>query len=190
MVDISEKVVLSYQGVNKAVAPDNLLCVGPDGRKFLKMQGSHPLVCRLVAASNLEALKNCKNPSLCQGDAFGSLRKKQEEALNKALSEAKQKEEEEEKEKDLFKVEKPPKKKLKLSSGPDTLTLNLDGKDIEVLKPSSWKDKDVAVLLDSSMLALTFDFLSTDVDSCFKDGNKRSYKKKADQKQEEEPHNK
>ena len=114
MVDISEKVVLSYKGVNKAVVPDNLVSVGPDGRKFLKIQGSHPLVCRLVAADNLEALKTCKNPSLCQGDAFDSLRKKQEEALHKALSEAK---EEEEKEKDLFKVEKHPKKKLKLSSG-------------------------------------------------------------------------
>ena len=114
------------------------MSVGPGGRKLLKIQGSHPLVCRLVAADNLEALKTCKNPSLCQGDAFDSLRKKQEEALHKALSEA---EEEEEKEKDLLKVEKPPKKKLKLSSGPDFLTLNL--------KPGTWKDKDVSVLLDA-----------------------------------------
>lgn len=187
MVDISEKVVLSYKGVNKAVVPDNLVSVGPDGRKFLKIQGSHPLVCRLVAADNLEALKTCKNPSLCQGDAFDSLRKKQEEALHKALSEAK---EEEEKEKDLFKVEKHPKKKLKLSSGPDFLTLNLDGNDIEVLKPRTWKDKDVSVLLGSSMLAVTFDFLATDVDTCFKDGNKRSYRKKGGKNDEDELHNK
>ena len=54
MVDISEKVVLSCKGVNKAVVPDNLVSVGPDGRKFLKIQGSHPLVCRLVAADNLQ----------------------------------------------------------------------------------------------------------------------------------------
>lgn len=27
------------------------------------------------------------------------------------------------------------------------------------------------------MLAVIFDFLSTDVDTCFKDGNKRSYRK-------------
>ena len=76
------------------------MSVGPGGRKLLKIQGSHPLVCRLVAADNLEALKTCKNPSLCQGDAFDSLRKKQEEALHKALSEAKE-EEEKEKEEEL-----------------------------------------------------------------------------------------
>ena len=46
-------------------------------------------------------------------------------------------------------LEKPPKKKLKLSSGPDFLTLNLDGNGIEVLKPGTWKDKDVSVLLDA-----------------------------------------
>ena len=68
--------------------------------------------------------------------------------------------------------------------------VNLDGNDIEVLKPRTWKDKGVSVLLDSSMLAVTFDFLATDVDTCFKDGNKRSYRKKGDKKDEDEPHNK
>lgn len=183
MVDISERVVLSYKAVSKSVVPDNLVSVASDGRKFLKMQGSHPLVCRLVAAANLEALKNCKNPSLYQGDAFLSLRKKQEEAVQKAMSEVK---EEEDKNQDLFKAEKHAKKKAKLTSVPETLTLDLDGTDIEILRPTTWKDKDVAVLLDSNMLAAAFDFLSSDVDTCFKDGQKRSYKKKKHQVEPEE----
>ena len=62
IVDISEKVVLSYKGVNKAVVPDNLVSVGPDGRKFLKIQGSHPLVCRLVAARQPGSFEDLQEP--------------------------------------------------------------------------------------------------------------------------------
>ena len=179
MVDISEKIVLSYKNVTGAVVPDSLVQLGPDGRKFMRIRPSHPIVCKLASADHVDLYKQCKNPSLNQGECFALLRKKQEEALE--MASAQEEKEEENIDKQLFKAEKPLKKKPKLASGPETLELDVGGIQVEVLKPSSHKDKDLCVLVDSTMLAATFDFLATDVENCFKDDiTKRPYKKKHD----------
>lgn len=175
MVDISERVVLSYKNVCAAVVPKVLILPGPDGKKFLKLQASHPFVCRVLAAHNLDLYRECKNPSLSKGECFALLRKKQEEALANASSN--QQDDGGEKEQALFKDEQP-KKKPRLDNGHATLQLDVGGIKVEVLKPSSYKEKDVSVLLDPSMLTSVFEFLEADCESCFKDVQKRAYTKK------------
>ena len=177
MVDIAEKIVLSYKNVTGALIPDNLILEGLDGRKFMRIRPSHPIVRKLASADNVALYKQCKNPSLSQGDCFAVLRKKQEEALAQAM--AVEEKEEDDKDKATFKAEHPPKKKRKLADGPETLQFEVGGAQVEVLKASSYKDKDLSVLVDSTMLAVIFDFLAKDVEACFKeDIVKRAYKKK------------
>ena len=180
MVDISERIVLTYKNVTAAVVPGNLVQLGPDGRKFMRIRPSHPVVCKLAAAENVDVFKQCKNPSLSQSESFAELRKKQEEALAIALAQENQ--DEKDTDTPLFKAaENPPKKKPKLASGPETLELDVGGIQVEVLKPSSYKDKDLCVLVDSTMLAAIFDFLAKDVENCFSNGIcKRAYKKKGE----------
>ena len=176
MVDISEKVVLSYKKASSVVIPDTLVHVSEDGTKYLKVQGSHPTIVKLVAADQVDLLRSCRNPSLSHGEYFALLKQKQQEALEALCSKEEEKDAEalfEAKEKN-----KTSKKKLALKDLPETLGIELAGQTIVLLRPSTWKGTDVWVQMDANMLAATFDFLSKDCEECFKDGTKRSYNKR------------
>ena len=64
MVEITERVLLSYKDAKEVAIPRNLLHVADGGERYLKIQGSHMAVCKLAAGGHLDVYKQCKNPSL------------------------------------------------------------------------------------------------------------------------------
>ena len=53
MVEIIERVHLSYKDAKEVAIPRNLLHVADGGERYLKIQGSHPVVCKLAAGGHL-----------------------------------------------------------------------------------------------------------------------------------------
>ena len=49
MVGVTEKVHLSYKHAQDVPIPRNLLHVADGGERYLKIQGSHPVICKLAA---------------------------------------------------------------------------------------------------------------------------------------------
>ena len=92
------------------------------------------------------------------------------------------KKEEEGESKDIFEASSTQsnqkKKKASLQSCPDSLEIDVNTCKVVVLCPMSWKQKDLWVLLEASMLKAVFDFLAEDVEACFKNESKRSYSKR------------
>ena len=67
-------------------------------------------------------------------------------------------------------------KKL-LERMPPTMTVELDGTNVEILTPTSFKCTDVHVKLEAPQLKAFCDFISQDVKDCF-GAKKRAYKKR------------
>ena len=80
MVDIQERIAVSFNGSPSVPIPPQLLAVH-GGQKFLNMQGSHPNICRLVCGNRTDLLKGCKNPSLAQSPQLVALREKVVQAV-------------------------------------------------------------------------------------------------------------
>ena len=178
MVSISQKLVVSYKASLDVTIPNNLIhSEGND--KFLKIQVSHPVICKLsaaAAAGKLDIWKACKNPSLSSSSNYGILKEK----LCQAVQEASAPEDKEEK--DIFagnvKQGNAKQGKPTLEKCPDKVEMDVDGCKVQVLCPQSWKQYNLWVLMDPGMLAAVFAFLGADVESCFQAENKRSYNKR------------
>ena len=54
MVEITERVLLSYKDAKEVAIPRNLLHVADGGERYLKIQGSHMAVCKLAAGGHFD----------------------------------------------------------------------------------------------------------------------------------------
>ena len=176
MVEITERVHLSYKDAKEVAIPKNLLHVADEGERYLKIQGSHPVVCKLVAGGHLDVFKQCRNPSLSSSANYALLKEKLANAVQEAC-----KKEQEEGEKDIFEGSttsaNQKKRKANLFHCPDTLEIAVKTCQVKILTPMSFKQQDLWVQLDPQMLEAVFGFLEEDVETCFK-SDKRSYSKK------------
>lgn len=177
MVEITEKVHLSYKDAKDVPIPRNLLHVADAGERYLKIQGSHPVICKLASGGCIDLFKQCKNCSLSSSTKYGSLKEKLANAVEAAC-----KKEEEGESKAMFEAtstqSNQKKKKASLQTCPDTLEIDVNTCKVVVLCPMSWKQQDLWVLLEASMLEAVFDFLAEDVEACLKNESKRSYSKR------------
>ena len=177
MVEIIERVHLSYKDAKEVAIPRNLLHVADGGERYLKIQGSHPVVCKLAAGGHLAVFKQCQNPSLSSSANYALLKEKLANAVQEACNK-----EQEEGEKDIFEgsttAANQKKRKASLTYCPHTVEIAVNTSQIKVLTPMSFKQQDLWVLLDPQMLEAVFDFLGEDVETCFKSGSKRKYSKK------------
>ena len=177
MVEITERVHLSYKDAKEVAIPRNLLHVADGGERYLKIQASHPVICKLAAGGCLNVFKQCKNPSLSSSTKYGSLKEKLANAVEAAC-----KKEEEGETKDIFEgtstESNQKKRKAKLQTCPDTVEIDVNTCKVEVLCPMAWKQQDLWVKLEPSMLQAVLDFLADDVQSCYKNETKRSYNKR------------
>ena len=156
--------------------PAGLVHAGRNGDKFLKLQGSHPAICKLLCGKDVELLKTCRNPSLAGSQKLAALKEKVQDGLKNLLVDQ---------EDPLFEdagesagsAGKQKRSLPKLENAPETITVDLYGVDVEVLAPTSWNSSDVYVKLDSTMLDNVFKFLHPDCQECFNAGSKRSYQK-------------
>jgi len=177
MVEITERVLLSYKDAKEVAIPRNLLHVADGGERYLKIQGSHMAVCKLAAGGHLEVYKQCKNPSLSSSANYGLLKEKLANAAQESCNK-----EQEEGEKDIFEGSttgtNQKKRKATLEACSDTVEIAVKTCQVKVLRPMSYKQQDLWVLLDPQMLEAVFCFLGEDVETCFKNDSKRSYSKK------------
>ena len=97
MVEITERVLLSYKDATEVAVPRNLLHVADGGERYLKIQGSHHMLCKLAAGGHLDVFQQCKNPSLSSSANYGSLKEKLANAVQESCNK-----EQEEGEKDIF----------------------------------------------------------------------------------------
>ena len=176
MVEITERVLLSYMDAKEVAIPRTLLHVADGGERYLKIQASHPVVCKLAAGGHLNVFKQCKNPSFSASANYASLREKLVNAVQESLKK------EAEDEKDIFEGSPTPKnqkkRKAQLDYCPDTVEIEVKTCQVKVLSPMNYKQQDLWVLMDPEMLEAVFSFLSEDVETCFKSDSKRSYSKR------------
>ena len=86
MVEITERVLLSYKDAKEVAIPRNLLHVADGGERYLKIQGSHMAVCKLAAGGHLDVYKQCKNPSLSSSANYGLLKEKLANAVQESCN--------------------------------------------------------------------------------------------------------
>ena len=175
MVEVTEKVVvsLSYKDVRDATLPSCLLCHDDDGQRFLKVQASHPVICKLASGGYVELYYAKKNPSLSNSSQYGLLKKKLEEGVEQAIKEIEQKDGE-----DMFTGPDKKKTAFPLWKLPTKMEIEVGGTQVTVMTPTTRKQQDLWVLMEPSMLTAIFDWLSEDVEACFKEESKRIYKRK------------
>ena len=172
MVEIVDKVAIKYQDGSPVAIPSQLIHTTEGGVRFLQFQASHSAICRLVCGHN-DFWKQCKNPSLSGSKNYGILREKQEQAMMAAL----QVEEEDDKKDQIFTDNSKKKTRPKICNGPETLVINVNGCNVVILAPGSWKQQDVVVQLDETMLEAVIAFMAEDCESCLASDGKRTYQK-------------
>jgi hypothetical protein len=80
MVEIEQRVIISFAGGSQVQVPEKLL-VSHAGQKYLKLLGSHHGICRLVSGPNLETYKKASNPSLAGSPALKQLKSQVQDAI-------------------------------------------------------------------------------------------------------------
>ena len=176
-MEIQERLALSFAGGGFAHIPPSLVHVGEHGVKFLKLQGSHPAICKLLCGKEVDLLKTCRNPSFAGSQKLAALKEKVQESLKKSLAGQEGDPVFEEAGESGGSLGKTKKGLPKLENAPETITLDLYGVEVEVLAPNSWKSSDVFVKLESTMLDSVFKFLNTDCHECFSNSTRRSYQR-------------
>lgn len=176
MVEIQQKVAMSYAGSPLVTIPDSLLVQAENGTQFLKIRGSHPTIVKLIAGSQQEKLK--PNTSLAGSQKLAKLKMEVKKVCETQAGQAAAQEQAGPGEEFFEESAQPKAKKPKLEKLPETVVVKLEDKEIMVMPPSSWKSSDVMVKLDQNMLQVVFDMLAADLDECLQD-SKRSYRKKA-----------
>lgn len=176
MVEIQQKVAMSYAGSPLVTIPDSLLVQAENGTQFLKIRGSHPTIVKLIAGSQQDKLK--PNASLAASQKLAQLKMEVKKACEAEAGKASAQEQAGPGEEFFEESAQPKAKKIKLDKLPQNVVVKLEDKEIMVMPPSSWKSSDVMVKLDQKMLQVVFDMLAADLDECLQD-SKRSYQKKA-----------
>ena len=156
MVEIQETLAISFAGATFVQIPAGLVHVGNNGVKFLKLAGSHPAICELFCGKETEVFKECRNPSFAGSNKLVTLKEKVQDALKKALGC-------QEGEDPLFETAgssagKAKKVLPKATNAPETISVVLLGVVVEVLAPRSWRNEDVYVKLETSMVEAVFIF--------------------------------
>ena len=176
MVEISEKILVSFKNGPECTIPSSLLVKAETGQKFLKLRPSAPILVKLICGpEHAEELAKVKNPSLATSPKFQELRGMIEEAVRKH-ADGKQ-----DAEHDLFGDVEPDtvtkQGKPSLQDAPETISLDLNGVTITCLTPTSWKSSDISVALEESQLEAVFSHLEEDCPECFENRKKRRYEK-------------
>lgn len=183
MVEIQDRVALSYAGGQLWQIPPALVLV-EEGQKYLKLQGSHHVLVKLLCGKDLDKVAGVKNPSFANSEKLQVLKDKVGEAAGKLLKREQPVVEGEE----VFAAE-PEKKKGKYMAKqlpkPSPVQVEIPLEEVEV-KPtvtllafSTSTKVDLHVLMQEDNLKHVFDFVSKDLEECFT-GSKRSYKAKKD----------
>ena len=182
-IEIFERIAMSYAGGPVVQLPDTLI-QEHEGKKFLKLQCSHPAICRLLCGDKTEQFTSCKNASFAGSPKLQLLRGEVQKALRKAVTPA-------EvagvfdggDEPDAKPVASAEKKKQKMLPFPATLQVRFESTELCVLTPKSFKCQDVYVLLEKDMLECIFGSFHEDMDYCLA-ATKRGYSKKRKQASE------
>ena len=172
MVEIEQRVIISYAGGCQVQVPEKLL-VSHAGQKYLKLLGSHHGICRLVSGPNLETYKKASNPSLAGSPALKQLKSQVQDAIRN----------EAQKQSGVFAGleddgdgnHENPNNRAKVAP-PPSVDIDVDGQKVTCLTPSG-KISELCVLLDKDMLGAVFSAIHKDINECFA-AEKRSYKKK------------
>ena len=177
-IEIFERIAMSYAGGLLVQLPDSLI-QEHEGKKFLKLQCSHPAICRLLCGDQIEQFNSCKNASFAGSPKLQLLRGEVQKALRKAVTPAEVA--------GVFDGGDEPdaksgasadKKKQRMLPFPATLQVHFEGTDLCVLTPKS-----VYVLLEKDMLECIFASFHEDMENCLA-ATKRAYCKKRKQNSE------
>ena len=173
-MEIEERLAVSFGGAEFVQIPPGLLHAGNNGVKFLKLQASHPAICKLLCGKETQVFKDCRNPSFAGSGKLVTLKEKVHDSLKKALGQ--------EEEDPLFEnagssAGKPRYGLPKLTNAPETVSVDVLCVVVGALAPSSWRNEDVYVKLEATMLVAVFNFLHSDCLECLKLPSKRCYQK-------------
>ena len=173
-MQISEKVVLSYRDGPEVVWPVSLLKDDGHGRKFVRLRASHPHTVKLVFGHSA-SFKEAKSPSLTASTKLKELQSMMHQKLKKALT--KNVAEEDEIFKDHSREEGKAPALKSLSLAPPTITIEVGDVQVLLATPSTWKDKDLLVLLNEEQLTAVADYIQEDVSDCLGSFKTRKYEK-------------
>ncbi len=173
-MQVSQKVALQYRQGPEVIVPDTLLVQGEGGQQWLKLRPSNFAVVKLLLG-HLPDFKSTKNPTLANCSQFGTLLQMQKDEILKSMAASESKGEE------LFEegegqASMGKGKKVSLDYAPPTITLNIDGVSVLFKTPSTWRESDLCVLLESAQLTAVCDYLLKD-SSLNISSEKRPYQK-------------
>lgn len=170
-MQVNHKVALQYKQGPEVIVPDTLLVQG-DGQQWLKLRPSNFAIVKLLLG-HLPDFKSTKNPTLANCSQFGALLQMQKDEILKSMSASESKGDE------IFEEgegQSKGGKKVSLDYAPPTITLDIDGVSVLFKTPSTWRESDLCVLLDTAQLTAVCDFLLKD-SSLNISSEKRPYQK-------------
>ena len=173
-MQISEKIVLSYRDGPEVVWPVSLLKEDGHGRKFVRLRASHPQTVKLVFGHS-ESFKEAKSPSLTASTKLKELQSMMHQKLKKAL--AKNAVEDDEFFQSHSKEEGKAPALKSLSLAPPTVTIGVGDVEVLLATPSTWKDKDLLVLLNEEQFTAVADYIQEDMSDCLGKLKKRKYER-------------
>ena len=139
---------------------------------FSKMKTRKDLCDSGLPTLKLQRFKEARSPSLAPSAKLKELQGKYQDALKALLVK-------ETPEDEVFGETSTSDKKLpglkNLKAAPSTVTILLNGIDVVLARPSSWKDKDLLVSLHSQQLTAVCDYILEDVSRCLERCAKRKY---------------
>ena len=162
MVEIKEKLMISYNGGPECTVPHNLTTKTESGeQKFLKLRPSSAALAKVICGGC-----SVKNPTFTHSQKLKELKDMFSAALQAAA-----KQHDDNLGADLFCEDeassaggKEKDAKVDLSNCPPTVSLDLNGSQITCLTPTSGKGSDLCVALEETQLEAVFAFLRPTLD--------------------------
>ena len=177
---------MKYNGGPAATIPEQLIHTDDQGNAWVKFRPPNYAIAKLVLG-HMDEYHNATTVNLSSSPQWKAFQGLQKDAIAKELkldtggNEVFDEEEDQQEDGDPNRRSW---KKLLERMG-SSMVVQLEGVNVQILTPKSWKSTDVHVKLESAQLKAFCDFICKDVDACFGD-KRRAYKRKRKDGDEEQ----
>ena len=185
-MEVKEITVLTYRDGPQVQIPPGLIQQDKGGQKWLRVRASHHVIAKLILG-HMQDFKTVKNPSLTSCPQIKILMDKIKDAVISAGEEV----EGPDGEASLFDRDGENaggegsdgasevagyRMRQLLRKAPPEVKVSLGQQSVRVKTPSTWRESDIVVPLETNSLTAVADFIMEDVTPCFTSGAKRAYK--------------